>query len=761
VTERSDGKGAVFPRWRSAAIAVSMFWVISFLTRIAIAVHPGMADSAGRGDVLRAMAAGALLDLQAALWLAAPLVLVLTFLPRRWLAKRGLRTGLALSLAAAFGLALFVAAAEFFFFQEFDGRFNFVAVDYLLFPTEVVGNIWQSYHTGLVLGGIALVSAIAFAAFRKLLRPGGPRRDRGIRLAVPAGYAAALALVTFALPGDFSRVSSDRVANELAGNGYRSFWLALRGQDAPYEGLYRTNSADVVFRRLHRLLAEPATDVTSFASGTTLRHIRSLREPRRSNVVLVLEESLGTEFVGAFHPERRESRTPELDALIPQGTLLTRAYSTGNRTIRALEATTASLPPLPGISIVRRERSRGLFTLPELLRARGYRTLFVYGGRAVFDGMGRYMKANGVERVVELADFPKKTFRTAWGVCDEAIFDRALAEMDAIHATGAPFYTIILTVSNHRPYLYPTGRIAADPAEQWRGNAVRYADFALGRFIAEAHRHAFFDDTVFVLMGDHGPRVYGSAEIPMPSYEIPILFYAPKIVAPGARVATIASAMDVPPTVLGLLGVDYDSKFFGRDVLNLPPAEGRAPMTHNNEVALLDGVNLATLGLHRGAAVYRYDRKQETLAPDRDPPELTNAHVEDAIAYFDGADKLYRGGRYGFETRASTLIGREGAVRVDCGGCRSAGPVPATFKTPASSRRRPSTRVARGGPDAARTRGRFERGPVSRLAEGPRAAPPPRRRACPKVGQASPAATRIRRPRRLRRRARRGAEARR
>ena len=134
----------------------------------------------------------------------------------------------------------------------------------------------------------------------------------------------------------------------------------------------------------------------------------------------------------------RESLTPQIDALAEEGTLLTHAYSTGNRTIRAIEATTSSLPPLPGVSIVRRPQSEDLFTLPALLRARGYQTLFVYGGRALFDGMGGYLRHNGVDRIVEQKDFPDGTFKTAWGVADEAIFDRALTEMDGLHATGQP-----------------------------------------------------------------------------------------------------------------------------------------------------------------------------------------------------------------------------------------------------------------------------------------------------------------------------------
>jgi phosphoglycerol transferase MdoB-like AlkP superfamily enzyme len=358
-------------------------------------------------------------------------------------------------------------------------------------------------------------------------------------------------------------------------------------------------------------------------------------------VVVVLEESLGSEFIGALHP-RPASLTPNFDALVPQGTLLTHAYSTGNRTIRAIEATTSSLPPLPGVSIVRRPQSKDLFTLPAVLRERGYGTLFVYGGRAMFDGMGSYLRNNGVERIVEQKDFPDDAFRTAWGVSDQAIFDRALSEMDAFHAQGKPFYTLVLSVSNHRPYRFPEGSLAWDPKLKSRENAVRYADWALGRFARQARQHAFFKDTLFVFMGDHGARVYGASEIPLASYEVPILFWGPGIVPAGRRVDTLASSLDVPPTVLGILGLEYDSKFFGHDVLHVDPAAGRALMTHNNEIALMRGSRIAVLGLHRSMQLF-------DVKPDGGfvPAAVKDGRlIEDAIAYYSGADTAYRTGAY-------------------------------------------------------------------------------------------------------------------
>lgn len=639
------------PRYRLLRLFLVVLLALMTLTRLLLLglLHHTALFNAPLA-VMAALGVGIGFDLLAALWTTAPLLLYLTLLPERWFASRLQRVLLRAGFALALYGALFVVVAEYFFFEEFDGRFNFVAVDYLVFPHEVTTNLWQSYPLPLYLSLLAVTTGALLVALRRPLRAavgGGPTSWRR-RLAVLGLHAGALALLHAVVTPEWARVSADRALNELATSGYYTFFAALFGQDAPYEGLYATRPADAVFRRLEGLLAEPATVAGSFEAGSTTRTVRGLAPGRRLNVVVVLEESLGSEF-SAVLSERPETLTPRFDSLMAEGTLLTHAYSTGNRTIRALEATTSSLPPLPGVSIVRRPRSQGLFTLPALLRDQGYSTTFIYGGRALFDGMGAYMRNNGMERVIEQSDFPAGTFKTAWGVADEAIFDRALVELDSLHATGRPFYTLILSVSNHKPYLYPEGRIAADPAAHKRNHAVQYADWALGRFIREAREHDFFEHTLFVLMGDHGARVYGAAEIPLHSYEVPILFYAPGVVPAAVRVETLASTLDLPPTVLGVLGLDYRSKFFGQDVLHADPARGRALVTHNNVVALLQGDNLAILGLRGVATLYRYDRAAGTTMPVAAPDSAGLALLEDAIAYFHGADLLYRSGRYGFK----------------------------------------------------------------------------------------------------------------
>jgi phosphoglycerol transferase MdoB-like AlkP superfamily enzyme len=630
-------------------------FALSFITRVTLIFVHGGWPVARWPKVGQAFATGAVYDLLVTLWLLAPLVLYLTLASSRWLGRRVNRVLMFGTVTIAIAGALFVAVAEVMFFSEFDGRFNFVAVDYLVYPTEVVNNIWESYPTGWILAAITLVAVgLAYLTRNRVRAAISAVTPTRARYALLGEFAVVVAGLSLIVSPSLSHVSDDRALNELASNGYYAFWKALWGQGTSYDALYATRDTTTTVPRLRTLLTDNQSPSAMFAPGTSLRHVAATRPQRKLNVVVVLEESLGAQYIGALHPDTT-SLTPHFDSIAAEGTLLTHAYSTGNRTIRALEATTSSLPPLPGISIVRRSESVGLFTLPELLKSRGYATEFIYGGRAVFDGMGSYMRNNGMDRVIEQSDYPSGLFTTAWGVADEAIFDKALSEMDSLQTAGRPFYTLVLSVSNHRPYTYPAGRIAKDPNEKKRVNVVQYADWALGRFIRQASTHAFFSNTIFVLMGDHGPRVYGAAEIPLPSYAVPIVFYAPGIIPAGVKIPQLASSMDVPPTVLGLLGGDYESKFFGRDILSPQPRGGLALMTHNNEIAMMRGSLLAVLGLRGATTAYDVDASgglKRVVTPD----STTRALIDDAIAYYQTADELYRRGEYRFVPGAGATV---------------------------------------------------------------------------------------------------------
>jgi len=648
---RAPQTASAFGRWSRPTQFFVWILLVGELTRVALAALVLVRPSPpGPGALVGALALGPLADLRAAAWLALPWWLLAAASPRSWFGLRPLLWLARAALALALFGTLFVAAAELFFFEEFRSRFNFVAVDYLLYPTEVADNIWQSYPTGWIVCALATLTLVVLIRLerQRAAAPAAPAPTGWSRARPPVlALAFSVASVVW-YPTAVAGTWADREVDELAADGYVTFWRSLLGDGETYRGLYAETDPATAIARVQERIDPRAAAAGRFVPESTARPVAASTGRHARNVVVVLEESFGSEFVrslNADYPYPVEL-APELDRIAAEGTLFTHAMSTGNRTIRAIEATTSSLPPLPGVSIVRRSASTDLFTLPGVLAEHGYRTEFVYGGRALFDEMGPYLEHNGVQRVIDQGDFPASAFRTAWGVCDEAIFARAVAEMDELADSGSPFYLLVLTVSNHRPYHFPQDEVKWDSRLKARPNAVRYADHALGGFFDAVRSRPWFDDTLFVLMGDHGARIYGAAEIPLASYEVPILFVGPGVVPAGVRDDSLASSLDVPPTVLGALGIDYDSRFFGRDLFHSDPGSGRAFLSHNAEVALLERDRLAVLGLRGSERLYRYRRGHDELEPIRAESEADRALLADAVAFYQTADDLYRSGRY-------------------------------------------------------------------------------------------------------------------
>jgi len=207
-----------------------------------------------------------------------------------------------------------------------------------------------------------------------------------------------------------------------------------------------------------------------------------------------------------------------------------------------------------------------------------------------------------------------------------------------------PFFSVVLSTSNHKPFTFPPGVPGVPEEGGGRQAGVRYADYALGEFFREAKGHDWFQDTLFVVVGDHGARVYGAADVPLYTYEIPILFLAPGRLAPR-EVSTPISQLDIAPTVLGMLGEPYEAPFFGQDVLSgdAPAAEDRALLfNHNHDVALLRGNEMVVFGLRQNVDSYTYDRSRRTFTPLPPAPDL----VELTTAYYQTADELFHSGLY-------------------------------------------------------------------------------------------------------------------
>ena len=321
-------------RFSLAALLGAALLGCALLTRLALLIYARHDLDASAASVVAALAVGELFDLVTSLWLVAPLVLVLAILPDGWFRRRAIRGWMRAWLFFLFALSAFVICAEVLFFDEFNGRFNFVAVDYLIYPTEVVTNLWESYPLPAILLGVVLVGAGGVWLARRRIRRALDVPTSGSRRLVTAlAYGVSLGALTVGVSPQMARVSDDRALNEIALNGYYTFWLAFLGQDAPYEGLYATRPAADEDARLRSLLASAGAPGPTSAAHPTLRHVTASTPETRRNVVLVLEESLGSIFLSTLHPRGDTVLTPRFDSLLAEGTVLTNAYSSGGRVL--------------------------------------------------------------------------------------------------------------------------------------------------------------------------------------------------------------------------------------------------------------------------------------------------------------------------------------------------------------------------------------------------------------------------------------------
>jgi len=621
-----------------AFAAAAFFIAVSVLTRCALVLRPEVA-ALPASEIARSFAVGIAFDFVAAIYAATPLALWLVLAPDRLARHPVYRAATAVWFLCAAFLTLFLAVAEWLFWEEFGARFNFIAVDYLLYTHEVIGNIWQSYPTGRLLLALAL-AAVAFTAAlaRPLWRWSGAPFGWRAALASAALLAGAIGAQTWLVNSDQKNRAGADVASELAGNGLYEFFAAARRNELSFERYYATIPiGDALATVRHGF---PGANWIKPESDGIERLEPGRGAEKKLNVVLVSVESLGAEFLGAYGDPR--GLTPNLDRLAGESLWFSRMYATGNRTVRGLEALSLALPPTPGQSIVRRPHSEKLFSLGSVFEDKDYGVLFAYGGYGYFDNMNAFFAANDY-RVIDRRDIPtaRIEFENIWGVADEHLYDQVIDEIDRDKAANPEraVFAHVMTTSNHRPYTYPSGRIDI-PSGTGREGAVKYTDYAIGRFIERARKHAWFRETVFVITADHGASARGTSRIPVEKYLIPLFVYAPAHIAPR-RVDRLMSQIDIAPTLLGLLDFHYYTNFLGRDLLHSPAEEDRAFVANFQTLAFMKDDRMVVLQPKRKVELFRLaDGHTYTFLPS--DPALTS----EAIAYYQIASHVVHNGLY-------------------------------------------------------------------------------------------------------------------
>ncbi|SFR92705.1 Phosphoglycerol transferase MdoB [Dyella sp. OK004] len=589
-------------------------------------------------------------DLVTFIYVAWPLVLFLWLMPQRaYVSRIGQWVLYGLGAVLLYWL-MFVAVSELVFWNEFGTRFNFIAVDYLVYTTEVIGNIRESYPLGAWLGLLALAVLVVLVLSRKGLCV----RDSGTRFLqrgkVVLTWLVLTVLISFAFKGTLKDRTDNVFVNELSGNGIYEFFAAFRSSHLDYSRFYTTLPEERAFRDVRALIKTPEATFVSDDPRDLTREIRHAGPEKHLNVVLISVESLSADFMKTFGDKR--DITPNLDALVDQSLFFDNLYANGTRTVRGLEALSLSIPPTPGDSLVKAHNNENLFSVATVFNDRGYQSDFVYGGYGYFDNMNYYFNHNGY-RAVDRNDIAKSDpihHENVWGVADEDLYTLALHQMDNSYAEGKPFFLHVMTTSNHRPFTVPADRVPQKNGT--REAAVAYTDWSIADFIKRARSKPYFDDTIFVITADHCSSSAGRTSVPINRYHIPLWIYAPKHIQPQ-RVHRLMSQIDIVPTVLGLLNFSYRSRFFGYDLFQLEPGRERAFPATYEKLGYLHGDILTVL---------EPQRRLEQMKPDFDTGDGTPVHpvdqslVDQATAYYQVAAHMYKNQQLGRRKEDSTPV---------------------------------------------------------------------------------------------------------
>lgn len=592
-------------RFSALFSALSLYVFLAFVIRIILLIWSLKDLELNFLHILRAFFTGFFFDLTMGSLFLAFYAFYLLIFPKRWIGSLFDKIFTYFYLSLIFIIIYFSLLAEIPFWDEFGVRFNFIAVDYLIYTYEVVENINQSYPLpviGVVLVGLIVLTFVLFKKlniFKKTFSDKNSIRNR-LFYAVPVlAIAIILGLVMKNKQADFS---NNLVVNELGKNGAFSFVTAFKSNELDYETFYPKLPEKEAYSIVKKNLLQENQKYTT-TKYDDISRLTTGNNEQKPNIILIAIESFSADFLTEFG--NKDHLTPNYEKLSNESIFFTNLYATGTRTVRGMEALTLSVPPTPGNSIVRRPNNQNLFSVSTIVKSKDYQPYFIYGGDGYFDNMNTFFGGQGFDIVDRnrgnpLSDEIKTQrfaipdnevkFENAWGICDEDLYNQSIKYADKSAKANKPFFQFVMTTSNHKPYTFPAGKI--DLPQGDRNAAVKYTDYALGKFIADAKTKPWFKNTVFVIVADHCASSAGKWEINIDRHHIPAIIYNLPQQQP-TRIDRLTSQIDLMPTLFGYLGWNYNTSLYGKDINQTKVGDERAFIGNYRTLGMLKG-NLFT-----------------------------------------------------------------------------------------------------------------------------------------------------------------------
>ena len=611
-------------------------------------------------DIAISFLIGVRFDLIIVSYILFPLVFALV-LPK----GLGKRTLAFLWLISTFAFTIFLGVAELDFYHEFHNRLNSIAYHYLQEDAATVSSmIWNGFPVVRYLLLWLVLVAIFVYALKIASKLTTPDVVKSTPLLIRISTTVLLlALLVIGARGATIRSgpplrwgdafhSSHLFANHLALNGTFTIIKAIKNasHEARGDKWLRSYPAQEALETTREMLLTERDVLLKPGTRKVLRRTEPKRSPvndKIKNVVVILMESFSGRFVGALGNDY--NITPEFDKLSGEGLLFENFFSNGTHTHQGVFATFASFPNLPGFEYLMQQPQGGnsFSGLPALLKRENFKDLYVYNGDFTWDNQEGFFRNQGLTNFVGRHDYvnPKFQDRT-WGVSDEDMFSRAVVELDKIDSEQ-PFFAMVQTLSNHTPYALPE-KLPVAPVTDMGGysehlTAMRYSDWALGEFFKAIKHKPFYNETLFVILGDHGfgvkPQI---SDIDLLRYHVPLLLIAPGLTQEyGQRITTVATQVDVIPTILGLLGKPFTHQSWGRDILSLGPSDKGfgiiKPSGSDQTVAMLRGDTILVKQPGVDARLGRYALRPEPTYQPVDDAELKNAMTKELLSYIETA----------------------------------------------------------------------------------------------------------------------------
>ncbi|MFD2823813.1 LTA synthase family protein [Lacinutrix iliipiscaria] len=572
-----------------------------------------------------------------------PTVLIL-FMPFRFLTQ--LEKFIRFFFIVCLFFLLFMELATPNFLIQYDTRPNRLFVEYLVYPKEVLTMLFKGFLWIIIVAVAILIASLYFLVKKSktwfLIRKETSYAFK-LKMVIPV-----LFLLFFGLRSSLTSVrpinasdavfSKNQFVNSLALNSLYTVGFAvysLKNEEDMIK-MYGSVPSEEALNRVKKYMTAETSDFTN--SEIPLLHFQESTHKREKpyNLVIFLQESLGAEYVGVLGGL---PLTPNFDELSNEGLLFTNLYATGTRSVRGIEAVTTGFLPTPSRSVVKLGKSQnGFFSLADALKRKGYETSFVYGGSSNFDNMASFFNGNGFDDIIDERDYSKKEcdFKGTWGVSDESLVRKGNELYKSYQ--GKPFFSLMFSSSNHEPFEFPDNKIELyDKPKGTVNNAIKYADYAIGEFFKIAKKEAYYNNTVFIIIADHNTRTWGDDLIPVNKFHIPALIIAPNIDG-GMTYDKLLSQIDIPPSLLDLIGVDIETPMVGRNIFTLNDSiKGRAMMQFHSTNAFRNGEDLIVLQPGKEALQFKVTKDDALILENN----IDQSLVRDAISHIVLASQSY------------------------------------------------------------------------------------------------------------------------